>query len=160
MTQKIDHFFHKAEVKFPELNNKPVQNIYLDKETSGDTILIKQINIQHKRTASTSYYNELKTTDIMLIQEPYCSNKKLAYIPTSHKSRLPTTKDNINTAILLPNIIDKNTLTLSSVSTNNMTVIKIQKWEDQNNMILGSIYMRKQNNEPIEDIIIKNITGH
>ena len=122
-------------------------------------ITIKQYNIRHKDTASYDTLKQLKGNEIMLLQEPYLVNKRLAYTPLSHKTRLPNTKDDW-VSIVLPEAIDGKTQKLGQYCNKNMIFTKTREWLGKLSLILASIYMPKNETSPdIGNDIIDNIRG-
>ena len=64
--------------------------------------IVKQVNLQKKKSANRTYFQELKCNEILLGQEPYFHKNKLVSVPTTHKPFVPYHKDKPRVCIILP----------------------------------------------------------
>ena len=111
---------------------------------------IKQINLQKKKIACQTYLSELKTHEIMLIQEPYAVKNRICYVPKTHKAFSPYCKEQkIRTAILLPIELAKKSFILTPYTNKDIIAVK-SNTHTKKGIMWCSFYMAMENN--IQDI--------
>ena len=101
---------------------------------------ITQTNLKKKITATANILKDIKTTTILLLQEPYATKySKIPSIPTSHKCFIANTKGKPRTAIIVPTGLHKFSIRLGQFSNLDTTTIRISL--GNKSIILCSSYM-------------------
>ena len=121
--------------------------------------VIKQINLQKKKSACKVYFKELNNNEIMLCQEPYCQKNKLPFVPLTHKSFMTYSKTgHIRAAIITPREIAAKSFILSPFSNEDMITIKCNYIHGGQKTVFCSIYMAQDPNKPeIDSAIVHKI---
>ena len=127
-------------------------------EQGKETFLttIKQINLQKKKIACKTHYQELKAYEIMLTQEPYAAKNKICFVPTTHKAFSAFCKDKTpRAAILLPIELGKKSFIMGNFSNRDIITVK-SNIKSNKGVLFTSIYMALENN--VHQIEISTLT--
>ena len=116
-----------------------------------------QINLNKSYIASDDLFKDIKSPDIVLIQEPPLRNNRIARVPKTHFQFVPHTTDRARVAILLPRDLAKSAMSLASLNTKDSIVLRISV-TNQLTILLASIYM--ESSDPIPDNLIRRISEH
>ena len=113
--------------------------------------IVKQVNLQKKKSANRTYFQELKCNEILLGQEPYFHKNKLVSVPTTHKPFVPYHKDKPRVCIILPIELGKISYCMTPFCNRDMITVRcnIKKRKD---IIFCSLYMGHEPNKPEVDI--------
>ena len=127
----------KKDSKFNSAN----KNNNANKKAIPNTVF-KQLNLQKKKVATTTFMKELKTNQLALIQEPYVIKNKISNIPKSHVCYLgnPSSKNMHRAAIVIPYELSKTAILLNGLSNNDTVVVK-STIAKKCNILLVSMYM-------------------
>lgn len=119
---------------------------------------IKQINMQKKKSACRTFFQELKFNEILLGQEPYFHKNKLTSVPDTHKAFSPHNKDSPRVCILVPSELGKLTFMMSPFCNRDMITIKCNL-KNRKNVLLCSMYLAHEPNKPeIDPDTLKKLT--
>ena len=107
---------------------------------------VKQINLQKKKIANRTYFQELKFNEILLGQEPYFHKNKLVSVPTTHKSFAPHHKETPRVCIILPLDLGKISYSMTHFSNRDMITVRCNiKGKD---VVFCSLYLGHEPNKP------------
>ena len=117
---------------------------------------VKQINLQKKKSANYTYFQELKFNEILLGQEPYFHKNKLMSVPTTHKPFTPYHKDTPRVCIILPLELGNISYSMTNFSNRDMITVRCNL-KNRKDVVLCSIYMGHEPNNPEidHDTVIK-----
>ena len=108
--------------------------------SEGYTTPITQINVDKKITVISSLFSEMKTNEIVLLQEPLVRKNRIGNVPKSHRQFIPFSKDRARVAILLPNDLANKAMILSTFSTADSIVLRL-RINKNTQILLASVYM-------------------
>ena len=121
--------------------------------------IVKQINLQKKKTANRTYFQELKNNEILLGQEPYFCKNKLMAVPTTHKSFTPFHKDTPRVCIILPIELGRISYTMTHFCNRDMVSVRCNL-KNRSDTIFCSLYMGHEPNKPeIEPDTVKKMAN-
>ena len=99
----------------------------------------------------TSLFKEVKTNEILLIQEPLVRKNRIGNAPKSHRQFVPSCTGRARVAILLPLDLSKKAMVLNTFSTADSIVLRI-RIDNNTTLLLASIYMDITQPVPIDII--------
>ena len=155
---KLTHFYKRSS---PGSNNFPPQEgknkvtstrncrepSSKGKNVENYLTTVKQINMQKKKSACRTYFQELKNNEILIGQEPYFHKNKLVSVPNSHKSFTPYHKDTPRVCIILPIELGKLSYTMTPFCNRDMITVKCNL-KNRSDVLLCSLYMGHEPNKP------------
>ena len=101
---------------------------------------ITQVNVGKKCSAMSSLFKDIKTNEILILQEPLVRNNRIGNAPKSHRQFIPHSKDRARVAILLPSDLAKKSMILDTFSTADSIALRI-RIDSKTTIILVNIYM-------------------
>ena len=135
-----------ASATIPSTNTSKSRDSSVGKSSNTYKTTVKQINLQKKKIANNTYFQELKSNEILLGQEPYFHKNKLVSVPKSHKYFVPYHKDKPRVCIILPLELGKISHSMTPFCNRDMITVKCNM-KKQRDIMFCSLYM---GHEPIK----------
>lgn len=134
-------------------NNKNTTNI--------NGTIFKQLNLQKKKVATTTFMKELMNNEIGMIQEPYFT--KGNKLPTTQNHTVyignPSAKTTHRAAVLLPNELATNSILLNGLSDNDTVAVKCTIAANYDILVV-SMYMDIKHNVKSANNILQSINKY
>ena len=117
---------------------------------------ILQINIGKRISASMTLLNELQSTNICAIQEPFARKNRIPNVPRSHKQFVPYSSDKARVALIVPIDLARNAMSLGAFNNRDCIVLRI-RISSSLTILIASIYM--DITSPIPELSINRLTA-
>ena len=150
-THPVNNRTHPVDNRTHQVDNTPHPTGKRGKSLDNFLTIVKQINMQKKKSACRTFFQELKSNEILLGQEPYFHKNKLVSVPNSHKPFTPFSKDTPRVCILLPRELGNISYSMSPFCNRDMITIRCNL-KNRKDTILCSIYMGHEPNKPEIDL--------